>query len=82
MRLFNRRTSMKAAVLRAFGSPLSIQTIPDPMLGTGEVIVDVVAAGVTGYAAGVFSGARNYMLELPIAPGRGASGGCGRRGRT
>jgi alcohol dehydrogenase len=74
MRLFNRRTSMKAAVLRAFGSPLSIQTIPDPMLGTGEVIVDVVAAGVTGYAAGVFSGARNYMLELPIAPGAGGIG--------
>ena len=32
---------MKAAVLKAFGSPLAIETIPDPMLGTGEVIVDV-----------------------------------------
>jgi alcohol dehydrogenase len=64
MRLFNRRTSMKAAVLRAFGSPLSIQTIPDLVLGTGEVIVDVVAAGVAGYAAGVFSGARNYTKQI------------------
>jgi alcohol dehydrogenase len=74
MRLLNRRTSMKAAVLREFGSPLSIETIPDPMLGTGEAIVDVVAAGIAGYAAGVFSGARNYMLELPIAPGAGGIG--------
>jgi alcohol dehydrogenase len=65
---------MKAAVLRTFGSPLSIETIPDPVLGTGEVIVDVVAAGIAGYAAGVFSGARNYMLELPIAPGAGGIG--------
>jgi alcohol dehydrogenase len=65
---------MKAAVLNAFGEPLKIQTLPDPVLGTGEVIVDVVAAGVAGYAAGVFSGARNYPLELPIAPGPGGIG--------
>ena len=32
---------MKAAVLNAFGEPLVIQTLPDPVLGTGEVIVDV-----------------------------------------
>jgi alcohol dehydrogenase len=37
---------MRAAVLEAFGSPLSARDVPDPMLGTGEVIVDVVAAGV------------------------------------
>ena len=65
---------MKAAVLTAFGTPLAIETLPDPVLGTGEVIVDVVAAGVAGYTAGVFSGARNYMLELPIAPGPGGIG--------
>ena len=34
---------MQAAVLKAFGSPLAIETVPDPVLGTGEVIVDVVA---------------------------------------
>jgi len=65
---------MKAAVLNAFGAPLEVQALPDPVLGTGEVIVDVVAAGVAGYTAGVFSGARNYMLELPIAPGPGGIG--------
>ena len=65
---------MKAAVLNAFGAPLAIQTLPDPVLGTGEVIVDVVAAGVTSYAANVFNGSRNYLLEPPVAPGPGGVG--------
>jgi alcohol dehydrogenase len=65
---------MKAAILKAFGSPLAVETLPDPVLGTGEVIVDVVAAGVTSYAIDVFSGARNYLLELPVVPGPGGIG--------
>lgn len=65
---------MKAAVLNAFGAPLDIQSLPDPVLGTGEVIVDVVAAGVTSYAANVFNGSRNYQLDLPVAPGAGCIG--------
>ena len=65
---------MKAAVLHRFGAPLSIQTLPDPVLGTGEVIVDVAAAGVAGYTARIFSGSRNYVLELPIVPGPGGIG--------
>ena len=65
---------MKAAILKAFGSPLEIGTLPDPVLGTGEVIVDVVAAPVLSYAEQVFSGARNYPLTLPVAPGCGAVG--------
>ena len=65
---------MKAAVLNAFGSPLAIETLPDPVLGTGEVIVEVVAAGVTSYAANIFNGSRKYALELPVAPGAGGIG--------
>jgi NADPH:quinone reductase-like Zn-dependent oxidoreductase len=65
---------MRAAVLEAFGSPLSARDVPDPMLGTGEVIVDVVAAGVLPYAAEVFSGHRQYALTLPVVPGAGAVG--------
>jgi alcohol dehydrogenase len=65
---------MKAAVLNAFGLPLTIQSLPDPVLGTGEVIVDVVAAGVTSYAANVFNGSRNYLLEPPVVPGPGGVG--------
>jgi len=65
---------MKAAVLKAFGSPLAIETVPNPTLGTGEVIVDVVAAGVLPYANEVFSGERKYLLELPVVPGAGGIG--------
>jgi alcohol dehydrogenase len=65
---------MRAAVLKAFGEPLAVQTLPDPTLGTGEIVVDVVAAGVAGYASSIFSGERNYLLELPIVPGPGGIG--------
>ncbi len=65
---------MKAAILRAFGTPLTLETVPDPTLGTGEVIVDVVATGVLSYANEVFSGERKYLLTLPVAPGCGAIG--------
>ena len=65
---------MKAAVLNDFGEPLAIETLPDPMPGAGSVVVDVVAAGVTGYAANVFNGSRNYKLELPVVPGPGGIG--------
>jgi len=65
---------MKAAVLKRFGSPLEIEHIDDPVLGTGEVIVDIVAAGVLSYTNEVFSGERKYLLELPVVPGPGGIG--------
>ena len=65
---------MKAAVLNAFGSPLAIETRPEPPLGTGEVIVDVAASRVLAYANEVLSGERKYLLELPMVPGPGAIG--------
>lgn len=65
---------MKAAILKSFGTPLAIETVPDPVLGTGEVIVDVVATRVLAYANEVFSGKRNYLLELPVIPGAGGVG--------
>lgn len=65
---------MKAAILKAFGSPLAVEDLPDPVLGTGEVVVDVVAAGVLPYANEVFSGERRYLLELPVVPGVGTIG--------
>lgn len=65
---------MKGAILKAFGSPLAVETLPDPILGTGEVIVDVVAAPVLSYANEVFSGERKYLLDLPVVPGCGAIG--------
>jgi alcohol dehydrogenase len=65
---------MKAAILKSFGSPLAIETLSDPVLGTGEIIVDIVATGVLPYAEEVFSGKRKYLLTLPVAPGAGAIG--------
>ncbi len=65
---------MRAAILNAFGVPLAIGTLPDPVLGTGEVVVDVVAAPVLSYANEVFSGERKYLLDVPVAPGCGAIG--------
>jgi D-arabinose 1-dehydrogenase-like Zn-dependent alcohol dehydrogenase len=43
---------MKAAVLKKFGSPLVIEDVPNPKLGTGEAIVDVAAAPVHGSCHG------------------------------
>ncbi len=65
---------MKAAVLKAFGAKLSVEEVADPVLGTGEVIVDVVAAPILPYAAEVFGGERRYLLDLPVVPGCGAVG--------
>src|ERR1700749_2374509 len=65
---------MKAAVLSEFGSPLEVTTVPDPVPGTGEIVVDVVAAGVLSYTGEVFSGERNYDMELPMVPGTAAIG--------
>jgi len=65
---------MRAVVLKAFGTPLSVETLPDPELGTGEVIVDVAATRMLAYAGEVFSGARKYLLDLPAVPGAGGIG--------
>jgi alcohol dehydrogenase len=65
---------MKAAVLKAFGSPLVVEEVPDPVIGTGEVIVDVAAAPVLPYTDEVLSGARRYLLPAPVIPGCGAIG--------
>jgi alcohol dehydrogenase len=65
---------MQAAVLESFGAPVAVRTVPDPVLGTGEVLVDVVAAGVLPYTDEVFSGERGYLLELPAVPGVGGIG--------
>jgi alcohol dehydrogenase len=68
------KETMQAAVLTTFGSPLTVQTLPDPVPGAGEVVVDVVAAGVLPYAKEVFGGERKYLLTTPVVPGCGAIG--------
>ncbi len=65
---------MKGAVLPEFGSPLTLETLPDPQPGAGELVVDVVAAPVLSYTNEVLSGERRYPLELPLVPGVGGVG--------
>lgn len=65
---------MKAAVLHAFGNPLVIETLPDPVPAAGELVVDVLTAPVFSYTNEVLSGARQYPLLLPMAIGCGAFG--------
>lgn len=65
---------MKAAILHALGTPLVIETVPDPIAGPGEVVVDVVAAPVLSYTNEVFDGTRTYHLTFPMTPGCGAVG--------
>jgi alcohol dehydrogenase len=67
---------MRAAILKTFGTPLMVETVPDPVTlgGTGEIIVDVVASRIVPYSQDVVSGQRGYLLELPIVPGYGAIG--------
>jgi alcohol dehydrogenase len=65
---------MKAAILKALNQPLTIEEIPEPTPGAGEVLVRVLAAPVLSYAHEVFTGARDYPLVLPLAPGCGAIG--------
>ena len=65
---------MKAAVLTKFGAPLTVETVPDPVLGTGEVLVDVVAAPVIPYTREVIAGDRGVLLDLPVTLGVAAVG--------
>ncbi|GCE29920.1 alcohol dehydrogenase [Dictyobacter alpinus] len=65
---------MKAAILRAKGQPLTIEQLPDPNPGAGEVVTQVLAAPVLTYSHEVFSGIRDYPLLLPLAPGASAIG--------
>lgn len=65
---------MKAAIFKAIGQPLTIEDIPEPVPGAGEVLVRVLAAPVLAYAQEVFTGQRHYPLLLPLAPGCGAVG--------
>ncbi len=65
---------MKAAILKAFGQPLTIEDIPAPVPGAGEVLVRVLATPVLAYTQEVFTGKRNNSLLLPLIPGGGAIG--------
>jgi alcohol dehydrogenase len=65
---------MKAAVLHAFGQPFALETLPDPVAGPGEAVVDIAAARVVTYMRDIVSGARAYNIQLPAVLGGGGVG--------
>jgi len=67
---------MKALVVKQFGAPetLRIEELPTPVPGTGEVLVDVHAAGVNFPDLMVIAGTYQILPPLPFIPGKECAG--------
>jgi propanol-preferring alcohol dehydrogenase len=67
-------TTMKAAVVRAFGEPVAIGEVPIPTPGRGEVLVKVVACGVCHTDLHAADGDWPVKPALPFVPGHEGAG--------
>ena len=67
-------TTMKAAVVHAFGEPLRIEQVPIPEPGPGEALVKVVAAGVCHTDVHAADGDWPVKPKLPLIPGHEGAG--------
>ncbi|GMA17150.1 NADPH:quinone oxidoreductase family protein (plasmid) [Deinococcus metallilatus] len=67
---------MRALICTAFDQPetLTVQTVPDPTPGPGEVVLDVQAAGVNYPDALMVLGQYQVKPPLPFTPGAEAAG--------
>ena len=66
--------TMKAAVVRAFGKPLTIEEVPMPTPGPGEVLVKIAASGVCHTDLHAADGDWPVKPSPPFIPGHeGAS---------
>lgn len=61
--------SMKAAVVRKFGSPLVIEDVPRPSAGEGQVLVRIMASGVCHTDLHAAEGDWPVKPSLPFIPG-------------
>jgi hypothetical protein len=72
------RPAPKAAFIEQYGGPevLKYGDLPDPVAGTGEVVIDVVAASVNAADWKVRAGeyARHAQSKFPLIPGRDFAG--------
>ena len=66
--------TMRAGVVRAFGKPLSIEDIPVPTPGPGEVLIKVVASGVCHTDLHAAEGDWPAKPSLPFVPGHEGAG--------
>jgi alcohol dehydrogenase, propanol-preferring len=68
------QTMMKAAVVRALGKPLTIEDVPVPVPGPGEILVKVRACGVCHTDMHAASGDWPVKPTPPFIPGHEAAG--------
>ena len=66
--------TMRAGVVHAFGKPLSIEEIPIPSPGPGEVLIKVVASGVCHTDLHAANGDWPVKPSLPFVPGHEGAG--------
>ena len=66
--------TMRAAVVHAFGQPLTIEQRPVPTPGPGEVLVRVIASGVCHTDLHAANGDWPVKPTLPFIPGHEAAG--------
>lgn len=66
--------TMKAAVVRAFGKPLTIEEVPVPAPGPGEILVKVVACGVCHTDLHAADGDWPVKPKPPFIPGHEVAG--------
>ena len=64
---------MKAAVLREFGKPLSLEEVETPQPGADEVLIRVVACGIDGTDLKLLEGF-GYRPDLPFVTGHEPAG--------
>jgi alcohol dehydrogenase, propanol-preferring len=67
-------TTMKAAVVRAFGQPLVIEDVSVPVPGSGEILVKVKACGVCHTDLHAASGDWPVKPQPPFIPGHEVAG--------
>jgi NADPH2:quinone reductase len=68
---------VKAVVVRGFGSPsvLALEDAPDPIAGSGEVLIEVAAASVVFMDTRVRAGKSTWWRpDIPYIPGSGVGG--------
>ncbi|WP_097458598.1 alcohol dehydrogenase AdhP [Mangrovitalea sediminis] len=65
---------MKAAVVREFGKPLSIEEVPIPKPGPGEVLVKIIATGVCHTDLHAADGDWPVKPTVPFIPGHEGAG--------
>jgi alcohol dehydrogenase, propanol-preferring len=66
--------TMRAAVVRAFGTPLAIEEVPVPTPGPGEVLVKIMASGVCHTDLHAANGDWPVKPVLPFIPGHEGTG--------